>query len=72
MDSPAAMVRCKRFCGFLASLFDAWCGEGAVGFFVEAGGDCFDGVGEEVVVIGNHNREAGFNSGELGEHGGLG
>ena len=28
-------------------------GEGAVGFFVEAGGDGADGTGEEVVVIGD-------------------
>ena len=34
--------------------------EGAVGFFVEAGGNGFDGVGEEIVVIGDGEGEAGF------------
>ena len=28
-------------------------GEGAVGFFVEAGGKGFDGVGQEIVVVGD-------------------
>ena len=43
-------------------------GEGAVGFFVEAGRNGFDGVGEEIVVIGDKEGEAGLNGGELGEH----
>ncbi len=40
-------------------------GESAVGFFVEASGDGFDGVGEEIIVIGNHDCEAGLKGGEL-------
>ncbi len=43
-------------------------GEGAVCFFVEAVGDGFDGVGEDAVVIGDSEGEAGFDGGELGEH----
>ena len=41
-------------------------GEGAVGFFVEAGGNGFDGVRQEIVVIGDEEGEAGFDGGELG------
>ena len=41
-------------------------GEGAVGFFVEAGGDGADGVGEEIVVIGDGEGEAGFDGRKLG------
>jgi len=44
-------------------------GEGAVGFFVEAGGKGFYGVGEEVVVIGDGEGQTGFYDGELREHG---
>ena len=37
-------------------------GEGAVGFFIEAGGNGFDGVGEEVVVIGDGEGQSGLYS----------
>jgi hypothetical protein len=37
-------------------------GERAVGFFVEAGGNGFDGVGEEVVVIGDGEGQSGLYS----------
>ena len=40
-------------------------GEGAVGFLVEAGGNGFDGAGEEIVVIGDDQSQAGFDGGEL-------
>ena len=55
---------------FLGEVFGA--GEGAVGFFVEAGADGFDGVGEEGVVlgVGVGDGEAGFDGGEGGEYGG--
>ena len=48
-------------------------GEGAVGFFVEAGGEGLDGGGEDGVVggVGGEDGEAGFESGEGGEHGGF-
>jgi len=39
--------------------------EGAVCFFVEAVGNGFDGVGEEIVVIGDGEGETGFDGGEL-------
>ena len=40
-------------------------GEGAVGFFVEAAGNGFDGVGQEIVVVSDEKGEAGFDGGEL-------
>ncbi len=43
-------------------------GEGAVRFFVEAIGDGLDGAGEDAVVVGDGEGEAGFDGGELGEH----
>ena len=45
-------------------------GEGAIRLLVEAGGEGFEGVGEEVVVlgIGVGDCEAGFQGGERGEH----
>ena len=41
-------------------------GEGAVGFFVEAGADGFDGGGEDGVGGGVGDGEAGFDCGEGG------
>ncbi len=54
---------------FVSSVFGA--GEGAIGFFIEAGGDGFDGAGEELVVlrVAGQNGEPGFDGGELREHG---
>jgi hypothetical protein len=43
-------------------------GQGAVCFFVETGADCFDGGGEEIVVVGDGQGEAGFNCAELSDH----
>ena len=47
-----------------------WCGEGAVGFFVETEGDGREGGGEEGVVrqVEFVYGEAGFEGGEGGEH----
>jgi len=41
-------------------------GQSAVGFFIEAVGNGFDGVGKDAVVIGDDEGEAGFDGGELG------
>ena len=38
----------------------------AIRFFVETGADGFDGGGQEIVVVGDGEGEAGFNGGELG------
>ena len=38
-------------------------GEGAVAFFVEATGDGSDGVGQEIVVIGDGEGQSGLNGG---------
>ena len=48
---------------FVGGVFRA--GQGAVGFFVEAGADGFDGAGEEGVVggVGVEDLEAGFDCG---------
>ncbi len=42
--------------------------EGEIGFFAGAGGDSFDGGGEEIVVVGDGQGEAGFDGGKLGQH----
>ena len=43
-------------------------GKCSIAFFIEAGGNSFDGVGEEVVVVGDGEGEAGFDGGKLGDH----
>ena len=45
-------------------------GETAVGFFVEAGGDGFDGAGEEGIELDVEfvEGEAGFHCKQLGKH----
>ena len=42
-----------------------WNGRGTVGFFVGVTGGGFDGVSEEIVVIGDGEGETGFDGGEL-------
>ena len=41
-------------------------GEGAVAFFVEADADGGEGIGEDGIVVGYGDGEAGFEGGELG------
>ena len=43
-------------------------GETPVALFVEAGGDGFDGAGQEIVVVGHRQGEARFYCIELSEH----
>ncbi len=70
-DGFDAVTRWHNFCvGGVELVSDrSRAGECSVAFFVEAGRNGFDGVCQEIVVIGDDEGETGFYGGELGEHG---